>query len=203
VVDGIVDAVGGEADEREVDDDGPVGAAFLANVVLEHFEHVQDLPEHEQADQDEPVVEVQFAVFAQCPERAGEQEQGDQGDQQVETVEAGEFRLFLFALFLRRYGGSAEQGGEPEDEGEVGDVVDQTVLDDCAAVAGGLAHDQREHQVREAGAVGHDEGAEHGAFESLAFHDMQTPDHQCIRQREDEEQAQRVVYVGQGVGQAR
>jgi len=67
VVDGKVDAPGAGCDDREVDRDRPVDALFLSDVVLQHFEYMQDLPEQEQADQDRAVVEVQLAVAGQCP----------------------------------------------------------------------------------------------------------------------------------------
>ena len=91
---------------------------------------------------------------------------------------------------------SAEQGGQPEYEGQVGDVIDEGVFNYGATIAGGFAHHKGKHQVCEAGAVGHDEGAEHGAFKTFAFHDMQAPDHHPIRQRKNGELKQGMCRVG-------
>src|SRR5512135_283852 len=120
-----------------VDRDSPVGLLVFPDVVLQHFEYVQYLPEQEQGDQNEAVVEVQLLVLAQGPECAGEQEQGDQRKEQVEAVDAGKFRMLLMlGLLLGRGRRRAEQRGQPEYERDVGDVVDEGVFNDGAAIAG-------------------------------------------------------------------
>lgn len=86
VIDGIIDAIGAYTDKGEVDYDGPVDLSVFADVIFLHFKYMQDLPEEEQADQDEPVVAVDFIIVAQCPQRASEEEQGNQGQEQVEPV---------------------------------------------------------------------------------------------------------------------
>jgi len=189
MVDREVDAVGAGTEQQDVDQERPVERLVLADVVLEHFEHVQHLPEQEQADQHQAVIEVQHPVLGQGPERAGEHEQCDQGEQQIELVDAMEFRvqpgLALRDAFLH-HGRRTKNGGQTEDQRQVGGVVDETVLDNQSAIAGRAAHDIGEHEIRESGAVRHDQRAEDGTFEALALHRMQAPDHhQTCRHEHD------------------
>ena len=158
---------------------------------------MQYLPEDEQADQDQAIVEVQLAILGQGPERAGEQEQGDQGEEQIEPVDAREFGMLLLLCgplgFKHR---RAEHGGHAKDESQVGGIVDEAVLEDHTAIVGGFAHDQSKHQIREPGAVGHDECAEYGPFKAFAFHGMQSPDHDSIGCDEDAELDQWLGSMG-------
>ena len=79
VVDRIINTIGADGDECQVYHNGPVELPAFADVVLEHFNDVQYLPEQEQADQDEAVVAVELIVVTQGPQCAGEEEQGDHG----------------------------------------------------------------------------------------------------------------------------
>ena len=62
-----INTIGADGDKCQVYHDGPVDFPAFADVVLEHFKDVQDLPEQEQADQNNAVVAVEFIVVTQRP----------------------------------------------------------------------------------------------------------------------------------------
>lgn len=61
-----------------------------------------------------------------------------------------------------------EQCWEGEEDGEVGDVVDETVGENRSGRLLARGDDDDEEEVSEAGAVGHHQRADGGAFETLA-----------------------------------
>ena len=102
------------------------------NVVLEHIKDMQYLPEEKQPHQHQTVAEIQAAVAAQRPQGAGEKKQGHQGQHQREGVEA--LKLGHGAVGRRHRPGRQDverpdQGRETDEQGQVGDVVDDAVFD--------------------------------------------------------------------------
>ena len=71
-----VDAVSADSQQGQIEGQHPGEGFVLAHVGLEHVEHVEALPEQEQADEDEAVTEVELAFAGQRPDSAGEEQDG-------------------------------------------------------------------------------------------------------------------------------
>ena len=152
--------------------------------MLQHVEDLKALPEQEQRDEHEPVVRIKFPVGTENPRHAAEEQHGREREQQRKPVElvlggaAGGFLLGgrggqpalgggFFRFAFRAQVEAPHQGGQAEDEREIGDIVDQAVRQDLRAGSAICGDDCDEEQIPEPRAVGHDERAERGAFEPV------------------------------------
>ena len=123
---------------------------------------------------------VELALARQGPDGAGEEQDGSQGHQQGEAVD---LVFLVVGLLLLRLGAgedvhAPENGRQADEQRHVGDVVDERVGHHFRAGPAFGAEHEGKNEVAHAGAVGHDEGAEDGAFDAALGHGFQPPDHQ-------------------------
>ena len=71
-----------------------------------------------------------------------------------------------------------DQGRQTDEQGQVGDIVDDAVFDDDCTAAALAAQGIGKHQIGKPGGVGHDQRAQHGAFEALALQYVEAVDHE-------------------------
>jgi hypothetical protein len=82
-------------------------------------------------------------------------------------------------LWRRAAGGFGlpENGGQPDEQREIGDVVDERVGHHFRARAALLGDEEGEDEIPDAGTIRHDERAQHRALEPVRAHRFQPPDH--------------------------
>ena len=196
-VDAAVECPGPEQHDERVEVEHGAEGPLLPHVVLEHVEDLEALPEEKQANQDEAVAGSKFAVRPECPRHAGKEQACDQREEQRQPVELGAgIRFPGSGATRRRAGGLLARGpeaqapaerGQGEDEGEIGDVVDQAVGQHLGGRSPARGDQSDEDQVTEPGAIRHDQRAQCRPLESMIEHRLQAPDHQQRRAEEKPE----------------
>src|SRR3990167_8948236 len=88
------------------------------------------------------------------------------------------WRLPLWAYLALGWRCAKEDGRQPQNQGQVGDIVDQAILKDGLTLASCAAHLKGKDQVRKSRAVRHDQGAQHSPFKPLALYGLKPPDHE-------------------------
>ena len=152
-----IEPVGGDQNDEDIEVEQRAKGAPLADIVLEDVEHLEALPEKEQGDEHEPVGGIEPAIGAERPGDAAEKHHGREGQEQREAVDfllrLGGGLAFLLpgaAFFQLRLGAETqapEEGGQTEDERQVGDVVDQAVGQHFLGGAVAAGDDRDEEQV--------------------------------------------------------
>ncbi len=105
----------------------------------------------------------------------------------MDVVRGGGGGLFLPAGPRRARGEvhAPEGGRQPDQQRQVGDIIDQRVGDHLLAGAALGAQHQREDEVADARAVGHHQRPQHGALQAVVSHRLQPPDHEQRGQHKD------------------
>ena len=104
--------------------------------------------------------------------------------------------LVLFGFPGREHVHAPENRRQADQQGHVGHVVDQRVDQHFLAGPAFGAEDKGEDQVAHARAIGHDQRAQHGAFDSALAHRLEPPDHQEGSDHEEAEEKPRRPRAG-------
>ena len=96
-------------------------------------------------------------------------------------------RIPAFAGFFHAELQRPKHGGEAEQQGEIGHVVDQAIGQHFLALIRSRRDDGDENQVSKSGAIGHHERAEGSAFQAVFKQRLEAPDHQQRRAQKKRE----------------